>query len=121
VRYRIEWLAAAVRDVKALPRDVQRRVADRIDLLAYEPRPADAKALPGAASGLLRTRIGDHRVVYRVRDAELIVLVVMAAHRSEVYRRLQRRRRDDASAGVVRASPGLPAPRTPEPQRPRAG
>lgn len=38
----------------------------------------------------MRIRVDDYRVVYRVRDAELTVLVVMAAHRGDVYRRLGR-------------------------------
>ncbi len=34
-----------------------------------------------------RIRIGDYRVTSQVRDAELIVLIVAAGHRSDVYRR----------------------------------
>jgi mRNA interferase RelE/StbE len=32
--------------------------------------------------------VGDYRVVYEIRDKELIVLVVSVAHRREVYRGL---------------------------------
>lgn len=38
--------------------------------------------------GLLRVRSGDYRVVYRVEDRELLVLVVALGHRREVYRSL---------------------------------
>src|SRR5438552_1346134 len=69
VKYRLEWLPVALRDLRALPRDVQRRVASKVDLLADHPRPAGAKALQGAARGLMRVLIDEYRVVYRIRDA----------------------------------------------------
>ncbi|MGP0066237.1 MAG: type II toxin-antitoxin system RelE family toxin [Isosphaeraceae bacterium] len=33
-----------------------------------------------------RIRVGDYRVIYAVRDDELIVLVVRIGHRRNVYR-----------------------------------
>jgi mRNA interferase RelE/StbE len=33
-------------------------------------------------------RVGDYRIVYRIEDQVLLVLVVRVAHRSDVYRRL---------------------------------
>jgi mRNA interferase RelE/StbE len=33
-----------------------------------------------------RIRVGDHRVIYEVEDDLLLVTVVRAAHRREVYR-----------------------------------
>jgi mRNA interferase RelE/StbE len=35
---------------------------------------------------LYRVRVGDYRVVYQIRDNELIVLIVRVAHCREVYR-----------------------------------
>ena len=39
-----------------------------------------------ASDGIHRVRIGDYRVLYAIRDAELLLLVVKIAHRREVYR-----------------------------------
>ncbi len=36
--------------------------------------------------GELRIRVGDYRVVYDVRDEELVVLVLRLGHRREIYR-----------------------------------
>ncbi|MEV0153962.1 type II toxin-antitoxin system RelE/ParE family toxin [Micromonospora sp. NPDC050686] len=52
--------------------------------MAAEPRPAGVKALAGHP-GLLRIRVGDYRIIYTVRDHELIVLVVHLGHRGDVY------------------------------------
>ncbi len=44
-------------------------------------------ALVGFA-GLWRIRVGDYRVVYTIKDAELVVIALRIAHRSSVYRNL---------------------------------
>lgn len=64
----------------------QRRIEKKIDSLAAIPRPPDCKKLQGVA-GLFRVRAGDYRIIYQVKDRELVVLVVRVGHRSEIYRR----------------------------------
>jgi len=34
-----------------------------------------------------RIRMGEHRIVYEIRDKVLVVLVLKVGHRREVYRR----------------------------------
>jgi len=65
---------------------VQERIRKDIDSLAHNPRPPGATAMQGTERGLIRIRVGDYRVVYQVKDRELIVLVVRIGHRREVYR-----------------------------------
>ncbi|MBE9194267.1 type II toxin-antitoxin system RelE/ParE family toxin [Synechocystis sp. LEGE 06083] len=36
-------------------------------------------------NGLLRIRVGDYRIIYRIENEELIVIVIKIAHRREVY------------------------------------
>lgn len=51
---------------------------------------APTRGPPGAVGwsldDLWRIRIGDYRVIYTIKDAELVVLALRIAHRSEVYR-----------------------------------
>jgi mRNA interferase RelE/StbE len=37
--------------------------------------------------GLLRLRVGDYRIIYRVAERDLTVLVLKIGHRRDVYRR----------------------------------
>ncbi|WP_433687092.1 type II toxin-antitoxin system RelE family toxin [Micromonospora carbonacea] len=67
-----------------LDHPVQARLLAAIAGLATQPRPAGVKALTGHR-GLLRIRSGSYRIVYTVRDEELIVLVVHLGHRSDGY------------------------------------
>jgi mRNA interferase RelE/StbE len=85
MRYTVEIDDKAAREIRALPRDLQRRVVSKIDSLADNPRPAGCVKLSGLHD-LWRVRVGDWRVVYRVQDRVMIVEVLRVAHRREVYR-----------------------------------
>jgi mRNA interferase RelE/StbE len=86
VSYRVELTSAAARQVKKLPRRARDRVLAAIEDLRDDPRPHGAKKLVGEQTAW-RLRVGDYRVIYDVLDAELIVTVVRAGHRREVYDR----------------------------------
>jgi mRNA interferase RelE/StbE len=86
VSYRVELTPAAQRQIDKLPRSVQRQVIERIAALANEPRPAGCVRLSGEE--VWRVRAGDYRVVYAIEDAALLVTIVKAAHRRDVYRDL---------------------------------
>ncbi len=82
--YTIEFRPRALRDLKGLPRDVQRRILKHIEDLADDPRPPGVKKLSGAED-LYRIRIGDYRVIYQIRDKVLLVVVVRIGHRGDIY------------------------------------
>jgi mRNA interferase RelE/StbE len=84
--YRIEFVPAAARDFRGLSPDAQRRLRPRIDALAVQPRPPEAAPLKGAEH-IYRLRVGDYRILYEVRGAMLLVLVIRIGHRREIYRR----------------------------------
>jgi mRNA interferase RelE/StbE len=86
VRYRIEFRPAAERSFLKLPPSVRIRLQPQIEGLAAEPRPHGAKKLTGSRDRW-RIRVGDYRVVYEIHDDVLLVLVLAAGHRSDVYRR----------------------------------
>lgn len=84
--YRIEFLPSARRDLAALPKDIQRRIARRIDSLSDNPRPSGGAVLRGE-EGLVRIRVGDYRVIYQVNDPVFSVLVAKIGHRRQIYKR----------------------------------
>ena len=83
--YKIEFKPAALRSFSILPKPIQKQIAKKIDALANNPRPPGVKKLSGGESRF-RIRSGDYRVVYEIRDNELLILVVRVGHRREVYR-----------------------------------
>lgn len=84
--YRIDFLVAARRHLRALPVDVQAWIQRSIDALGDEPRPSGTAAMVGEG-GLLRIRVGNYRVMYDIDDGERLVTVVRIGHRKDVYRR----------------------------------
>lgn len=72
-------------------RKIAREQANRItryleELTALEDPRQRGKALTGSLKGLWRYRVGDYRIVVRIYDERLVVLVLTLAHRREVYR-----------------------------------
>ena len=84
--YQVRLAPAAVRQVRRLDPPGRRRVQAAIDLLAENPRPPGARQLVGGA-GEWRVRTSDFRIIYDIRDEELLVLVVKVGHRRDVYER----------------------------------
>jgi mRNA interferase RelE/StbE len=83
--YRLTIERAAAKALESLDAGAYRRVRAALAGLMAEPRPSGCKKLAGA-DDLWRIRAGDWRIVYAILDRELVVLVVRAAHRREVYR-----------------------------------
>jgi mRNA interferase RelE/StbE len=76
----------AEKNMDKIPLPVRRRIADAIEELRRNPRPAGVVKMAGDEN-LWRIRIGDYRVVYEIHDDRLIILVLRVAHRKDVYRR----------------------------------
>ena len=84
--YEVVLAPAAARQLRRFDPQVRRRIQAAIELLATEPRPPAATRLIGGA-GEWRVRTGDFRIVYEIQDERLLVLVLSAGHRREIYQR----------------------------------
>lgn len=100
-RYAVEYDPRAVKELSKLDKTVARRIFTAIDALAAEPRPAGCRALTGYP-GLWRIRVGDYRVVYPIKDAELIVLALRVAHRRQCPSTAVTRHSSGDAVGPVR-------------------
>ena len=76
---------SAAKELRRVSKPDRARIVAAIDRLVETPHLG--AALKGGLRGLRRLRVGDYRVVYEVRNDELIVLVVRVAHRRDAYRR----------------------------------
>jgi mRNA interferase RelE/StbE len=83
-RYRVDLEEEEADSLRSLPKKVQGQITRRIDALAITPRPPGCEKLKGPGD-LWRIRSGDYRIVYQIRDAVLLVLVVRIADRKDVY------------------------------------
>ncbi len=84
--HHIELSPGAMKDLRRIgDRRLHKRLTDAIGELSSEPRPHGCVKLVGKADEW-RVRVGDWRIVYRVDDGVLVVLVVTVAPRGGVYR-----------------------------------
>ena len=88
MRYAIRIKESAARELQRIERSDRERLIAAIDRLAENP--FAGSALKGELRGLRRVRVGDYRLIYEVREQDLVVLVLRAAHRREAYRRRTR-------------------------------
>ena len=85
-RYDIQFAPKAIRSLRKLDHATVRRIRETAEALRSDPRPPGAVMLTGA-HGVLRVRTGDYRILYTVDDDRLVVLVVDAGHRRDIYQR----------------------------------
>ena len=83
-RYEIRFLPSVRKDLGGITKAAVRRIIEKIDQLAENPRPPDCEKLTG--STLFRIRVGAYRIVYEIKDNDVIVVVVKVGHRRDVYR-----------------------------------
>lgn len=83
--YEVRFARPVAKELRRLDRREAKRLVEAAEALADDPRPTGAEKVQG--SPYLRIRVGNYRIVYEVRDEELVVLVVKVGHRREVYRR----------------------------------
>ena len=86
-KYHIEIRPAAAEFLSSLTGKNLRLVFEKIDALANYPVPPKAKRLQGN-SEYLRIRAGDYRVIYRVDNDRVVVIVATVGHRKDVYDKL---------------------------------
>ena len=72
--YKIEIHRKALKELKRTDRQDRVRILEAIDRLAEDPRPSGSKKL--SDSDDWRIRVGMYRVVYRISEQRLMVLVV---------------------------------------------
>jgi mRNA interferase RelE/StbE len=82
--YEIQFKKSVAKDLRSIPKNDVREILERIDALAANPRGEGCIKLSGQER--YRTRQGVYRIIYEVKDAEIVVVVVKVGHRSQVYK-----------------------------------
>lgn len=84
--FEVELSPEALAFFQGADRPLARKLARCFEQLEREPRRhGNIKRLTGKLAGLLRYRVGDWRVLYRIEEEASRVIVLVIAHRREVY------------------------------------
>jgi mRNA interferase RelE/StbE len=84
-RYRLLIKSSARKELAAVTTKKDRqRIVRRIQSLSENPRAPGCQKLSGYDR--YRIRQGHYRIVYEIRDFEVVVVVIKIGHRRDVYR-----------------------------------
>lgn len=88
MKYSVDFKPSAVKDLKKLPINIQKRIAEKLKFYLEQHEPLDyaVPLIGGGKVGDYRFRIGDYRIVFDFVDNQHI-LILMVEHRREVYRK----------------------------------
>ena len=82
--FEVIFKQSVAKDLRQIPNKDVARILKRIDALRADPRPPGVEKLSGQEK--CRIRQGVYRILYEIRNDELIVVVVKVGHRRDVYR-----------------------------------
>jgi mRNA interferase RelE/StbE len=87
VAYRVEFLEPAAKEFRELDRSDQRRITKKLEELAAseDPRAYGSVKRLSADDEVWRLRVGKYRVVFQIKDAELLITVVGIGNRDKIY------------------------------------
>lgn len=85
--YELHFLSSAKKEFMKLDTQAQKIIKEKLLILTTNPDTLknNIKALKGEYKGKFRLRINRYRVIFQVKDEELIIIVVRIGHRKEVY------------------------------------
>lgn len=87
--YRVEYDPKAKRRIRRVDAQDRKRIKAWIDqhLVDCENPRMYGKALVGSLAGLWRYRVGRYRVLAKIQDDEILILIVDIGHRQGVYKK----------------------------------
>jgi len=87
--YSIELKPQAQKFIEAQTRKIQKQLIKRIEVLATKPHPPQSKLLHEGET-LYSFRSGVYRIIYKIQQEKLLIVVAKIGHRKNVYKSLPR-------------------------------
>ena len=83
-KYRITFKKSVAKDLRVVPKSDIQKILNKIDSLAENPHGKGCIKLSSKES--YRVRQGSYRIIYEIKDGQIVVNVIKVAHRSHVYK-----------------------------------
>lgn len=85
--YKIETSHEFKKSLKGISKKDIEKIFIKIKSLAVNPRQGDVEDLHGKLQGLYRIRQGNYRIIYKIFDDILVVMVLKVSDRKEAYKK----------------------------------
>lgn len=88
MKYKVDYLPSVFKILEKMDRFTKRIIVEWIEknLVDCENPRVHGKPLSANRAGQWRYRIGDYRVIAKIEDDRLIILVIAIGHRKEIYK-----------------------------------
>lgn len=85
--YSLHFLNSAKKEFAKLDTIIQKLIKEKLLLLVENPEllKNNIKPLKGEYKGKFRLRVNQYRIVFQIKDEELIIIIVRIGHRKEIY------------------------------------
>lgn len=84
--YKIAFTKQAYKSLRRIPKNVVDRIRIKLDQIAEDPFATHPNVTKLQNRLGHRLRIGDWRVIFEIRNEELIILVIKVGSRGDIYR-----------------------------------
>ena len=81
--YQVIITESAQKSLRKLDKKIRDNIFNKLESLKEHPH--IGKPLSANLSGFWSLRVGDYRVIYQIKNNELIILVIGIGHRKNVY------------------------------------
>jgi len=88
MKYKVEYTKAAVKQLKKMDRKIAAFILSYIEeklVDCNDPR-IYGKALKGNLNDKWRYRVGEYRILAKIEDDKVVVIVVEVGHRKDIYK-----------------------------------
>ncbi|MDP2673168.1 MAG: type II toxin-antitoxin system RelE/ParE family toxin [Nanoarchaeota archaeon] len=84
--FELEYSNSSKKFIKNIEKELLLRIFNRLEMLKENPVPSDAKFIGRENNEkVFRIRIGKHRVLYKIKETEKIILISKIDKRERVY------------------------------------
>ncbi|GMT48902.1 MAG: hypothetical protein IEMM0008_0441 [bacterium] len=83
--YQLEIRRSAGKYLSQIPKADQEVISRKIKNLSHDPFPQGYKKMASSKTPQYIIRVGRYRVVYRVNQRELLIVVVRIGYRKDIY------------------------------------
>ena len=86
-KYSIKYTKEAKKKIEKLDKSIRLVIKKAIESLSSNPY--KGKPLSYELAGLYSLRTSDYRIIFRIKEKQLIIIVVTVGHRREIYKKLK--------------------------------
>lgn len=87
-RYSIKYTKEAKKNIEKLDRSIKPVIKKAIGSLSSHPY--RGKPLAYELSGLYSFHTSDYRIIYRIKEKEMLIIKIAVGHRKEIYKKLRK-------------------------------